>query len=208
MIVKVCGMRDAENIRELDRLHIADWMGFIFYPKSSRYVATLPEYMPQYSKRIGVFVNEDIHNIVRICKDFNLHIIQLHGNESPDYCRQLKNAVGPDVGIMKTIPLSTSADMLQSQSFQDCSDYLLFETKCSGYGGSGQQFDWHILDGYNGDRPFLLTGGIGPEDAEKIKQFTHPKMAGIDLNSRFESGPAVKDIRALNQFINKLRSYE
>lgn len=205
MIIKVCGMRDADNIRQLDETKLIDWMGFIFFCKSSRNVTALPNYMPQNSKRVGVFVNEPIESILSKVEEFGFNLVQLHGHEDVEYIKQLKISLPDDVQIIKMIQIATLDDIHATSQYEGNVDYFLFETKCEGYGGSGQQFDWDILKNYNGTTPFILTGGIGHDDADKVKTFTHPQFAGIDLNSKFEVSPALKDIDLLKNFIKQLR---
>ena len=196
MIVKVCGMRDAENIREVEALGI-DMMGFIFYPKSSRYVSEQPAYLPQKCKRVGVFVNEDVENIKKIADNYALDFIQLHGHESIEDVQKLQ-----DRKVIKAFNIATKEDLDATVPYVGLVDYFLFDTKGPSVGGNGEKFDWSILDAYNGDTPFLLSGGIGPDDAERIKTFRHPKCIGIDLNSRFEIEPGIKDIVKLKTFLN------
>ena len=196
MIVKVCGMRDAENIREVEALGI-DMMGFIFYPKSSRYFSEQPAYLPQKCKRVGVFVNEDVENIKKIADNYALDFIQLHGHESIEDVQKLQ-----DRKVIKAFNIATKEDLDATVPYVGLVDYFLFDTKGPSVGGNGEKFDWSILDAYNGDTPFLLSGGIGPDDAERIKTFRHPKCIGIDLNSRFEIEPGIKDIVKLKTFLN------
>ena len=196
MIVKVCGMRDAENIREVEALGI-DMMGFIFYPKSSRYVSEQPAYLPQKCERVGVFVNEDVENIKKIADNYALDFIQLHGHESIEDVQKLQ-----DRKVIKAFNIATKEDLDATVPYVGLVDYFLFDTKGPSVGGNGEKFDWSILDAYNGDTPFLLSGGIGPDDAERIKTFRHPKCIGIDLNSRFEIEPGIKDIVKLKTFLN------
>ena len=198
--VKVCGMRDAENIREVEALGI-DLMGFIFWPKSSRYVSERPAYMPQTAKRVGVFVNEDIKQVKRIAEEYSLDVIQLHGSESPDYIRQLGSVCGDTIATIKAFNIATAADLDATKSYEGIVDYFLFDTKTPIPGGSGVQFDWSLLADYVGQTPFLLSGGIGPDDVERIKTFQHPKCIGIDLNSRFEISPGLKDVEKLKKFL-------
>ena len=205
-IVKVCGMRDAENIRAVEKL--ADelstvWMGFIFWPKSSRYVSERPAYLPTKCKRVGVFVDEDIETIKRIADDYALDIIQLHGSESPEFISKL-SIINYKLSIIKAFNIAMTEDLEATKPYEGIVDYFLFDTKAQLPGGSGQQFDWRVLADYNGETPFLLSGGIGPDDAERVKAFCHPKCVGIDLNSRFEIAPGLKDIDALRQFLKKL----
>jgi phosphoribosylanthranilate isomerase len=214
-IIKVCGMRDANNIREIEQLgkeistlnsQISNlWLGFIFWPKSSRYVSKRPEYLPTACKRVGVFVDEDIEQVKRIANEFKLDYIQLHGSESTDYCACLNQ-----YSIIKAFCIATPDDLMQTKSYEGHVDYFLFDTKGKYVGGNGQKFDWSVLNEYAGKTPFLLSGGIGPDDAERVSAFHHPRCVGIDLNSRFELAPGVKDAIALRQFITKLthKSYE
>lgn len=203
-MIKVCGMRDAENIREVEAQGI-DLMGFIFWPKSSRYVAERPAYLPTKCKRVGVFVDEDIEQVKRIADEYALDFIQLHGHENPDYCAQLKG-----MHLIKAISVSGRDDIATSKAYEGLVDYFLFDTKSPSVGGSGQQFDWSVLSAYDGDTPFLLSGGIGPHDAPRLRQafaldgFPVEKCVGIDLNSRFELSPGLKDVNKLKEFIKEL----
>lgn len=205
MIVKVCGMRDAENIRQIDEIVGVDWMGFIFYPRSPRNVSSVPNFLPQHCKRVGVFVNSSIEEIAKRTDKFGLDIVQLHGNENPEYIFNLRNAIGENFKIIKMIQIETEDDIRHTEQYEGLADYFLFETRCKGYGGSGKQFDWDILLQYNGNVPFLITGGIGAEDADKVKAFSHPKFIGIDLNSRFELSPAIKDSTLIDKFIKQIK---
>ena len=197
-IIKVCGMREARNIREVEALGI-DLMGFIFWPKSSRYVSIRPNYLPQKVKRVGVFVNEDIEQVKRIAETYVLDYIQLHGSESPEYAQQLR-----DWKVIKAFNIATTADLGITNLYKGIADCFLFDTKGKSVGGNGEKFDWSVLEDYTGDTPFLLSGGIGPDDAERVRAFHHPKCIGIDLNSRFETTPAIKDIAALQRFLSQL----
>lgn len=189
-------MRNADNIRQVEALGI-DMMGFIFYPKSSRYVSERPEYLPTKCKRVGVFVNEDIENVKKIAYDYALDFIQLHGNESPEEVQKLK-----DLRVIKAFNISTEADLEATKHYEGLVDYFLFDTKGKSVGGNGEKFDWSVLKAYSGSTPFLLSGGIGPDDIEHVRAFHHPKCLGIDLNSRFEIEPGIKDIVKLKTFLN------
>ena len=194
-------MRNAENIREVEALGI-DMMGFIFYPKSSRYVCERPTFLPQKCKRVGVFVNEDVENIKKIADDYALDFIQLHGHESTDFIRSLRSLCGDSIAIIKAFNIATKEDLEKTAPYEGLVDYFLFDTKGPSVGGNGEKFDWSILDDYNDDTPFLLSGGIAPDDAKRIKLFHHPKCIGVDLNSRFEIEPGIKDIIKLKTFLN------
>ena len=188
-------MREAENIREVEALGI-DLMGFIFWPKSSRYVSGRPDYLPKHVKRVGVFVDEDPEQVKRLASDYGLDYIQLHGQESPAYISQLEG-----LHIIKAFNIATAEDLLQTQPYEGLVDYFLFDTKGKSVGGNGEKFDWDVLDAYQGSTHFLLSGGIGPDDTERVKAFHHPKCIGIDLNSRFELAPGLKDINKLKEFL-------
>lgn len=197
-------MRDADNIREVEKLGI-DWMGFIFWPKSSRYVSERPAYLPQKCKRVGVYVNATIDDIRQHIADYSLDIVQLHGHESTDSIRSLRSLCGDVISIIKAFNIATKEDLNATTPYAGLVDYFLFDTKGPSVGGNGEKFDWSVLEAYNGDTPFLLSGGIGPDDAERILDYHHPKCIGIDLNSRFEIEPGIKDITKLKTFLNDVK---
>ena len=201
MIFKVCGMRDPENIRRID-LSGADWMGFVFYPPSPRRVESLPAFMPEYARRVGVFVDEPVENIQVRAKEFGLDYLQLHGSESPDDCLRLQDR---GLRVIKAFRIGTAGDLEATAAYEAACSYFLFDTKTPAYGGSGKTFDWTVLDAYTGSTPFLLSGGLDAECAEAVKRFAHPRFAGVDLNSGFETAPAVKDAGKLEKFIPKIQ---
>ena len=198
MMIKVCGMREADNIREVETLGI-DMMGFIFWPKSSRYVSQCPDYLPKRVKRVGVFVDEDPEQVKQLAGDYGLDYIQLHGQESPSYIFQLGG-----LHIIKAFNISTAEDLIQTQPYEGLVDYFLFDAKGKSVGGNGEKFNWNVLDAYQGSTPFLLSGGICPGDAVRVNAFYHPNCIGIDLNSRFELAPGLKDVNALRRFVNDI----
>ena len=202
-LIKVCGMRDADNIRAVEALGV-NWLGLIFWPRSSRYVAAPPAYLPTKAKRVGVFVDADIDDIRGTAETYSLDIIQLHGSETPEFVSQLRSSCGDSTAIIKAFNIATSADLEQTKCYEDIIDYFLFDTKGKSVGGNGEKFDWSVLAGYDGKTPFLLSGGIGPDDAERVKTFSHPRCIGIDLNSRFESAPGLKDSILIKQFLDSL----
>ena len=218
MIIKVCGMRDADNIRDISALGV-DMIGLIFYPPSPRYVqqfssgaGIIPDYAPDMGKtplRVGVFVDDMPQNIVTRVYNYKLDYIQLHGNEPRETLENLRATIDPDIKpnikIIKAISVSSAEDIKKYKEYVGAADLFLFDTKCKTVGGSGEQFDWQVLQAYDGDMPFLLSGGIGPDDAERIKNFHHPKCIGIDLNSKFEIEPALKDVEKLKQFLVKVK---
>ncbi len=194
-------MKFSDNIEELGNLGI-DYMGFIFYKKSPRNIEIKPNIkLSKEIKRVGVFVNADINTIIQKINEFNLDIIQLHGNESPEFCREL-NKIMP---IIKAFSIAEASDFEATKQYHDLKGYFLFDTKTSHYGGSGQKFDWSILNEYKGEIPFFLSGGISEDDAQAIKEIKHPKLVAIDLNSKFEIEPGLKDINTLEKFITEIR---
>ena len=197
-------MRDAENIREVERLGI-DMMGFICWPKSPRYVSEVPAYLPK-CERVGVFVNQSLDETQKQTETFKFSYIQLHGSESPNFCQAVREKTG--CKIIKAISIHSAEDLALVGQYEGFADLLLFDTKCSTIGGSGKQFNWNILSNYRNALPFLLSGGIGPEDAERLRQFHHDKCLGFDINSRFEIEPGIKDIEKIQTFITGIQTHE
>lgn len=208
MKIKVCGMKNPNNIEELSSLSI-NYMGFIFYPKSPRYIAGLkPEILNILSdstKRVGVFVNEKVASLFKTIEKYGLDAVQLHGNETPQYCEDLIETF-PEITIIKALSISDIKDIEKTNEYEELCDYFLFDTKTSQYGGSGQKFNWEILNSYKGNKPFFLSGGISMEDIEEIKNIQHPNLYGLDLNSKFESEPGLKDLYLVKRFIKKIKN--
>ncbi|QRX64840.1 phosphoribosylanthranilate isomerase [Dysgonomonadaceae bacterium zrk40] len=203
MLIKICGMRDAENIRAVEQLGV-DWMGFIFYPGSSRYVGEKLSYAPEKVKRVGVFVNELQERVLEIASKNRLQIIQLHGSESPETCRFIQDA---GFTVVKAFGMESDKPFPAPlvEQYRGSCDYFIFDTRTVQHGGSGKKFRWELLSSYRGETPFLLSGGIGPDDAAAIREFSHPQFIGIDLNSGFETAPAIKEYTRLQNFIKKIR---
>ena len=214
-------MRDAENIQQVIALGV-NMIGLIFWPKSPRYVQSIstnagiiPDLKNPAIKDIndvsyvGVFVDEMPQKVVTHAFNYKLDYIQLHGNESPIYIDNLKNTLVPDilpnVKIIKALSINEKADILKWKTYEGHVDMFLFDTKSAQtVGGTGKHFDWSLINMYDGNIPFLLSGGIGPDDAEAIKSFKHPMCVGIDLNSRFEKTPGMKDVDKLKAFLKEL----
>ena len=216
-------MRDAENIQQVIALGV-NMIGLIFWPKSPRYVQSIstnagiiPDLKNPAIKDIstsdvsyvGVFVDEMPQNVVTQAYNYKLDYIQLHGNESPIYIDNLKSTLVPDilpnVKIIKALSINEEADILKWKTYEGHVDMFLFDTKSTqAVGGTGKHFDWSLINMYDGNIPFLLSGGIGPDDAEAVKAFKHPMCVGIDLNSRFEKEPGMKDVDKLNAFLKAL----
>ena len=233
MKVKVCGMRNGENIRQVAALGV-DYIGMVFWNKSPRHVTMIPthagiipdrvalhhsssELQPagsgtasRHPQRVGVFVDEMPQSIITRVVSYKLDVVQLHGQESPTLIRNLRATLDPDlrpsIQIWKAISISSADDIARYKDYEDCVDAFVFDTKSASVGGSGQQFDWSVLSAYDGNTPFLLSGGIGPDDAERVKASHYSKCAGIDLNSRFEQAPGLKDINKLKDFLNALNN--
>lgn len=199
-------MKYPGNINSLSALPI-DYMGLIFYPKSARYAGDLEPLslanMPDNIDRVGVFVNEDIDTIGLLVDKYNLTYIQLHGQESPDFCIQCKERF--NVKIIKAFNVSESADLEKTKEYTACCDYFLFDTKTPQYGGSGKKFDWEILKSYQEQIPFFLSGGISDADIDDIKKLSFSNLYALDVNSKFEIEPGLKDIEKLNNFITHFK---
>ncbi|MBQ0156162.1 MAG: phosphoribosylanthranilate isomerase [Bacteroidales bacterium] len=206
MIVKVCGMREPQQMKALENMEV-DLMGMIFFPKSPRFVDgedVCSGCLPKNIRKVGVFVKADLATVVATVKKYNLSFVQLHGGEDVDFANLVKKHTG--VGIIKAVSVSGVDDVKNlPKEWESVADYMLFDYKCVGYGGSGQQFDWAVLEDYKLNLPFLLSGGIGPDDAEAVKKVNHPKFAGVDLNSKFEISPANKNIDKVKEFLSKIR---
>lgn len=201
--LKVCGMKYPGNVRDVARL-APDYIGFIFYERSRRFVGDefeMPK-IPLTVKKIGVFVNAEAGNVLRKVKMHKLDIVQLHGLETADYCEK----VSKSVKIIKSFGIDEEFDFSVLKKYDEFCDYYLFDAKSKEFGGTGTQFDWKILKKYKGKKPFFISGGIGPEDVEKIKQLKSqiPTLYGADVNSKFETEIALKDINKIEQFKDEL----
>lgn len=198
-------MKYPENIEAVAALK-PDMMGFIFYPKSPRYAGSLDEKalqaLPKRIMKIGVFVNASLDEILTLVKKYSLNGVQLHGTEPEEVCYTLRS-VG--LLVLKAFAISEAGDFKATEEYEGSCDFFLFDTKTPAHGGSGQKFDWSVLSAYEGDTRFLLSGGISIDDAEAIRQINHPLLAGIDLNSKFEVSPGLKNVELLNEFIRQLR---
>lgn len=195
-------MKYPENILEVGAL-LPDYMGFIFYEKSARYfTGTIPELIKTI-KKTGVFVNESVENIIEKIKQHNLQAVQLHGDESVEYCKELKNKISKKVEIIKVFSVGDDFDFEVLKPFENVCDYFLFDTKGKLPGGNGTTFDWKILKNYKSDKPFFLSGGIGIEEIAAIKNLKLPVYA-IDVNSKFEIESGLKNKNLLTNFKRKL----
>ena len=206
MKIKVCGMRTQSNIEELVKLK-PDYIGFIFYPKSKRFIGEkipdeIQSLIPVYIQKVGVFVDEPFNNLLEKFKSNKLDMIQLHGSELPDYCERLRKL---DIPVIKVFSIDAAFNFESVKPYNPFCDFYLFDTATELRGGSGLKFDWKKLDQYKDDKPFFLSGGIQSSDAQNIKDITHRQLHAIDVNSGFEIEPGIKDIPKLKSFIEELR---
>jgi phosphoribosylanthranilate isomerase len=205
--VKVCGMTSPVNVTEIAEAK-PDYMGFIFFQGSKRYVGENPENMLFHNvaagiKRVGVFINEDNHKILNYSINKSLDMIQLHGDESPFTCLQLKSS---GMIVVKTFTIGEEFDFETLYKYMPGCDFFLFDTKSHTRGGSGKKFNWDILEGYSLDKPFFMSGGIGPEDAGLIKKLSNRGLFAVDINSRFETEPGIKDPVMVKAFIEEIKN--
>lgn len=207
MMIKICGMRDAGNISAVAAL-TPMLMGFIFHDESPRDATGLdPEIiksLPPFIRPVGVFVNKSNDEIMSMCNRYGINIVQLHGAESPAQCRALK-ACG--MTVFKAVGIDCNTDFSRLHEYDTTVDMFVFDTKSTKHGGTGEKYDWRLLEAYDMDIPYLLSGGIGPEDTDAIIEAMRPGIAGIDINSRFESAPGIKDLNKLIKFILSLRKF-
>lgn len=205
MIIKVCGMREPDNVARVAAL-TPMLMGFIFHPASPRHAAGIdPDViasLPPFVHPVAVTVNASADELDRLASTYGFNIFQLHGEESPQMCSDLRRK---GYTVLKAMQLHDKASLSALDPYHGCVDAFVLDTRCDTRGGSGRKFDWSILDNYNPLTPYLLSGGIGPDDTDAVIAAMRPGMAGIDINSRFESSPAVKDINSLTRFIISLR---
>lgn len=209
MLIKVCGLKDKDNVEELLSKQSPDLLGMIFYEKSQRYIGKKPLSIDQSIikgiPKVGVFVNTSIGHIIEMQQIFGFEWVQLHGDEDIAFIGRLKEKT--DIKVIKVFRVTDCIDLDEIKSYESLVDYFLFDTQTIDYGGSGKQFDWTVLEDYNSATPFILSGGIDIEHTEEILSLyrKNPKMAGIDINSKFETEPGVKDPDKVARFINIIR---
>ena len=202
LLLKVCGMRDENNLSELIDLQ-PDFIGLIFHEKSPRNIENQYDiHIPSNIGTVGVFVIESEKFIAEKTKEFRLNHIQLHGDESPLFCRKIKKS---NQKVIKAFNIHSKIDFYKLEEYAPYCDYFLFDAFGKNAGGNGITFDWKILDNYKGKTPFLLSGGIDSEMIERLKDINHPQFKGIDLNSKFEIEPGLKNIKKIKQFSDELR---
>jgi phosphoribosylanthranilate isomerase len=207
MKVKVCGITTLEQLKQLQELEVA-YAGLIFYEGSKRFaleklknrkaeIKNLP------IKKVGVFVNADMGFLKSCVQDFGLSAVQLHGDETPEYCKMLQK----ETTVIKVFRIHEDLKNIDTllAPFQNVCDYFLFDTDTKSYGGSGKRFDWNILKTAEIKKPFFLSGGIGLDDMDILKSFQHPFLYAVDVNSRFETAPGMKDMTKVRTFLTTLK---
>ena len=203
LLVKVCGITTREQLIELNELPI-DMVGINFFPPSPRFAQFQAEQLIlpiNNHKRVGVFVNPDTEELAQHAKDFELDYLQLHGDETPAFCKNARQ-FGK---LIKAFGLHEEFDFNQLEAYNDSVSLFLFDTRSKKYGGSGLKFDWAILDQYKGATPFILSGGISLADIDKILLIDHDGLVGIDVNSGFEVSPGIKNIELLKKLTHRLQ---
>ncbi len=192
-------MKYMDNLRSLGpNIH---WFGMIFYAHSKRYINGYILEADKLMKRVGVFVNAEADFVKQMITQYGLDIVQLHGDEDPEYCSQFELS---DVEIMKAISIKDTTDVEKTKPFESIVDYYLFDTKGPERGGNGFAFNWNLLQEYRGSKPFMLSGGISNEHVELIRNFDHPMLLGVDINSRFEMEPGLKNASLIQNFADEL----
>ncbi|MDZ4847100.1 MAG: phosphoribosylanthranilate isomerase [Chitinophagales bacterium] len=205
MKIKVCGITRKEDFIALDKLGV-DFAGFIFYEKSKRFVGEnanvlFENLFSKHVKKTGVFVNEAIENVLAKAEQFQFDCIQLHGDESPEFCE----AIRKNYLVLKAFPIDIDFSFPELEQYQDACDYFLFDAKGKLPGGNSITFDWKLLEHYKLEIPFFLSGGIAPQHVAQIRAFSHPAFYGIDVNSGFEISPGIKNIPMLQTFVQQLK---
>ncbi|GAB2599298.1 phosphoribosylanthranilate isomerase [Spirosoma areae] len=206
MKIKVCGLRDAENLKEIAALN-PDFVGFIFYDQSPRFVGedldeAAVKSLPRPIRKVGVFVNASPDLILRSVKKYDFQYVQLHGNETPEYCRSLRNR---GINIIKAFRVDESFNFSMLNNFKAQCDFFLFDAKGDQPGGNGVTFDWSILNRYDNEKPFFISGGIGLDNLNQLEALKGMKLYGVDVNSQVETAPGVKDIAKVKELIARLR---
>lgn len=203
LALKICGMREPRNIAEVAAL-APDYMGFIFYDRSPRYAGTLSpgtlRLLSDSVRKVGVFVDPSVEYAEKTIERYGLDLVQLHGHETTEVCRSIREKCP----VIKAFRLRRETDLDIAGEYVDVCNYFLFDTPTEGFGGSGRQFDWSVLEEFESPLPFFLSGGIGPDDTERIRTFGHPALSVVDVNSRFEIEPGLKDVASLRKFMRDL----
>lgn len=214
MKLKVCGMKYEDNMLEVASLQ-PDYIGFIFWKPSSRFFSSTLAKLPEISKKVGVFVDASIEEIILKIEEYNLQAVQLHGEESPAFCTQLTQSVkskadwvSTKLEIIKVFSIKDNFDFNRLLAYEEVCDYFLFDTKGRLPGGNGYGFNWEVLKNYPSKKPYFLSGGIGLEETDQIKNFLQRPESkycyAIDVNSKFETEPGLKDVKKLKEFKERI----
>jgi len=208
MKIKVCGITGIEQLQALNKWGV-DFAGMIFYEGSKRFIGkklanNKAEIKNLKIQKVGVFVNEEVEVIEDLVAEYGLDYVQLHGNESVLFCKEVEAFV-PVIKAIRMGPATKAAEQLEA--YKDACSYFLFDTDSKQYGGTGLQFDWNALNNLHARQPFFLSGGIGSEDVAALRKMDHPQLFAVDVNSRFETEPGVKDLNKVNEFIKRVHSH-
>lgn len=204
--IKICGMSEGENIMEIASL-LPDYLGFIFYKKSARYFEGIIPEISKSIKKTGVFVDETIDEILTKISQYNLQAVQLHGKESPEFVRLLRNEIGDKIEIIKAFAVDYDFNFERIKDFENHCDYFLFDTKGKLPGGNGEKFDWNLLSKCTGTKSIFLSGGIGMDDLENFKNIKkiNFRIQGFDFNSKLELKPGLKSSELAKNVIQEIR---
>jgi phosphoribosylanthranilate isomerase len=211
MRIKVCGITKPDQLMQLDEMGV-EFAGFIFYPKSPRYVFSqmnkeqLRKLKGKQINKVGVFVNTPAEEVLHMVDACGLYLVQLHGDETPRYCERISNYVT----VVKAFRMREGENILwRAKDYQDVADMFLFDTEGAGYGGTGKKFNWKQLEGETVRKPFFLSGGIEPTDAALLKEFSNSSVAkdlfAVDINSKFEIAPGIKDMAKVQAFVTAIK---
>ncbi|AMR33266.1 N-(5'-phosphoribosyl)anthranilate isomerase [Mucilaginibacter sp. PAMC 26640] len=205
MKIKVCGLKDPANIKAVAALS-PDYMGFICYNRSPRFISDLDEdvlaTLPDHILKTGVFVNASIEHISKVMNKYGFDAIQLHGTENPEACAFFR----PKLLVIKAFGVDEEFEFGRLIDYRNKVDFFLFDTKTPVHGGSGKTFDWTMLNRYAGDIPFFLSGGLSPENLQEVAKIDHPMFYGVDLNSKFEVSPGLKDVDKLKTAFSTIKN--
>lgn len=203
--IKICGMKFSENITEIATL-LPDYLGFIFYEKSPRYLENNIPFLDKSIQKVGVFVNPTFEEVKEKVTQYKLDLVQLHGEEPEDFCILIEN-IG--IKVIKAFSVDNLFNFSILETYKNSCSYFLFDTKGKQYGGNGTVFDWSILKNYSLDKPYFLSGGIGLEHTDAFEEFSKKEYAknciSLDLNSRFEIEPGLKNLITLKEFIQQIK---
>lgn len=209
MKLKICGMKYPENMLEVGAL-LPDYMGFIFWEKSARYFDGIIPELPKSIQKVGVFVNASLDEILEKIEKHDLQAVQLHGDESVEFCESLKKKSPNLIEVIKVFSILDTFDFAVLKPFESVCDYFLFDTKGKLPGGNGTTFDWKVLENYPSTKPFFLSGGIGLEEMEAVNEIlkTNLPVYAIDVNSKFEIEPGLKNIQLCTDAINRVSTHK